>query len=75
MIARRLAERHHEYMNPELLDSQLATLETPDDAFRIVNDRPPDEDRRQHCGALPLEVATQIAEKRGSNRWDTRCLI
>jgi gluconokinase len=26
-----------------LLDSQLATLERPTDAFRIVNDRPPDE--------------------------------
>jgi gluconokinase len=30
-------------MNPMLLDSQLATLERPTDAFRIVNDRPPEE--------------------------------
>ncbi len=43
LIARRLATRKHEYMNPMLLDSQLATLERPTDAFRIVNDRPPDE--------------------------------
>jgi gluconokinase len=43
LIARRLAGRKHEYMNPLLLDSQLATLERPTDAFRIVNDRPPDE--------------------------------
>ena len=43
LIARRLALRKHEYMNPMLLDSQLATLEKPTDAFRIVNDRPPDE--------------------------------
>jgi gluconokinase len=41
LIARRLAKRKHEYMNPMLLDSQLATLERPTDAFRIVNDRPP----------------------------------
>jgi gluconokinase len=43
LIARRLALRKHEYMNPMLLGSQLATLETPTDAFRIVNDRPPEE--------------------------------
>src|SRR5579875_2682123 len=27
MIAERLQQRHHEYMNPKLLDSQFATLE------------------------------------------------
>ena len=43
LIARRLAVRKHEYMNPKLLDSQLATLETPVDAFRVVNDRAPEE--------------------------------
>jgi gluconokinase len=43
LIAQRLATRKHEYMNPMLLDSQLATLERPTDAFRIVNDRPPRE--------------------------------
>jgi gluconokinase len=43
LIAKRLALRKHEYMNPMLLDSQLATLERPTDAFRIVNDRPPEE--------------------------------
>jgi gluconokinase len=43
LIAKRLAARRHEYMNPMLLDSQLATLEKPTDAFRIVNDRPPQE--------------------------------
>jgi gluconokinase len=42
LIAERLAARQHEYMNPKLLDSQLATLEKPDDAFAIVNDRAPD---------------------------------
>jgi gluconokinase len=43
LIAERLAARHHEYMNPGLLASQLATLEPPEDALRVVNDRPPDE--------------------------------
>jgi gluconokinase len=43
LIAQRLAGRQHEYMNPKLLDSQLATLETPSDALCIVNDRTPDE--------------------------------
>jgi gluconokinase len=43
MIAGRLASRTHEYMNPKLLDSQLATLERPEDALRVVNDRAPEE--------------------------------
>lgn len=43
LIAERLAERHHEYMNPKLLDSQLATLEPPKDALRVVNDRAPED--------------------------------
>ena len=43
LIAHRLAERKHEYMNPRLLDSQLATLEPPTNALRVVNDRTPAE--------------------------------
>jgi gluconokinase len=43
LIAERLAERHNHYMNPKLLESQLATLEPPADALRIVNDRAPEE--------------------------------
>ena len=43
LIAARLAQRMHEYMNPKLLESQLATLERPADALRVVNDRPPEE--------------------------------
>ena len=41
LIAERLAARSHEYMNPNLLDSQFKTLEPPTDAFTIVNDREP----------------------------------
>ena len=43
LLAKRLAARHHEFMNSTLLASQLATLEPPMDAIRVVNDRPPDE--------------------------------
>jgi gluconokinase len=45
LIAERLAARKHEYMNPNLLESQLKTLEQPreDEAIRVVNDRKPDE--------------------------------
>ncbi|HMH14440.1 MAG TPA: gluconokinase [Edaphobacter sp.] len=43
LLAERLSERHHEFMNPKLLESQLETLEPPKDALRIVNDRAPEE--------------------------------
>jgi len=43
LIAERLAARKHEYMNPKLLDSQLATLEPPKDALSIMNDKPPEQ--------------------------------
>lgn len=43
LLAERLAERHHEFMNPKLLESQLKTLEPPKRALRIVNDREPEE--------------------------------
>jgi gluconokinase len=41
LIAERLAARAHEFMNAKLLASQLATLERPADALRVVNDRAP----------------------------------
>ena len=41
LIAQRLAARQHEYMNPNLLESQMKTLEPPADALTIVNDREP----------------------------------
>lgn len=42
MIAQRLAARKGTYMNPALLGSQIATLEPPTDAIRVVNDKTPD---------------------------------
>lgn len=35
LIARRLSERRGHYMSPALLDSQLATLEAPEDALTV----------------------------------------
>jgi len=35
LIKERLKLRHHPYMNPDLLDSQVATLEPPADAWPI----------------------------------------
>jgi gluconokinase len=41
LIAERLAHRKNHYMNPDLLDSQFATLEPPADALRVTNDHAP----------------------------------
>jgi gluconokinase len=50
-LEKRLAARSHEYMNPKLLDSQLATLEAPEDAVEVCNDR------------APAEVVDEILQK------------
>ncbi|MBB5059516.1 gluconokinase [Granulicella aggregans] len=42
LLQQRLAARHHEFMTPALLDSQLATLEAPSDALVVKNDREPE---------------------------------
>jgi gluconokinase len=54
LIAERLAARRHEYMNPNLLASQLKTLEPPENAFRIVNDRAP--------GAIADEILAHVKD-------------
>jgi gluconokinase len=53
LISERLAARHHEFMNPNLLKSQLDTLEPPSDALRIVNDRAPEEVVERILAQLP----------------------
>lgn len=52
LIAERLSERKGHYMNPKLLDSQIATLEPPKDAICVYNDRTPEEVVDQIVGAL-----------------------
>lgn len=53
LIASRLAARENHYMHLNMLESQLATLEPPADALRVVNDR------------TPAEVAEEIVTKLG----------
>jgi len=43
VLEHRLAERKNHYMSPALLDSQIATLETPPNAIRVAADLPPDQ--------------------------------
>jgi gluconokinase len=57
MLAARLSERKHEFMSAELLESQLATLEIPEDALRIVNDRPPEEIVSRILALILLETS------------------
>ena len=61
LIAKRLAARHHEFMNANLLDSQLATLEPPADAVRVVNACPPPEVVDEIVKKLGLEAIAQSA--------------
>jgi gluconokinase len=43
LIAERLGHRPGHFFNPNLLQSQLATLEKPKDALTVVNDKAPGE--------------------------------
>jgi gluconokinase len=43
LIKERMKLRHHPYMNPDLLDSQLATLEAPSDAWPVAVSGTPEE--------------------------------
>lgn len=54
VLERRMAERHHEFMNPALLESQFATLETPEGAMVVKNDR--------ELGEVVDEMMKRIAE-------------
>jgi len=52
VLEERLRKRKNHYMSPALLDSQIATLETPPDAIRVAGDLPPDEVVRQIMKAV-----------------------
>jgi gluconokinase len=52
VLEHRLAERRNHYMSPALLDSQIATLETPRDAIRVAADLPPDRVVREIMDAV-----------------------
>jgi gluconokinase len=52
VIAQRLSQRHEHFMNPNLLDSQLATLEDPKDALHVSVDTSPEKIVQQILTAL-----------------------
>jgi gluconokinase len=58
LIGERLAARHHEFMNPKLLESQLNTLEPPSDAVRVMNDKTPEEVVDRILKNLPAAMKT-----------------
>ena len=47
VLKARLAHRHHEFMNPALLESQIDTLERPPNAIVIDIELPLDEQVRR----------------------------
>jgi len=59
LLTERLAARHHEYMNPNLLASQIATLEPPKDALRVDNDAAPEQVVDQILQHISLTANTQ----------------
>jgi gluconokinase len=61
LLEERIQKRHHQYMNPSLLDSQLATLEVPADAWRISVCGTEEEAVQQLLGHL------KVATEQGSN--------
>jgi gluconokinase len=60
LLTERLAARHHEYMNPKLLESQFATLEPPKDALHVINDRAPAEIVNQILEHVSLSASAQV---------------
>ncbi len=60
LLQQRLAQRHHPFMNPDLLDSQIATLEQPGsgEALVICNDRSPDQVVTELIAGLRAAPAT-----------------
>lgn len=66
LIAGRLAARHHEFMNPRLLDSQFATLEPPVNAISVVNDKSPHEVVNEILAALAVRTPEHAAESKES---------
>ena len=67
LLSERLAARHHEYMNPKLLDSQIATLEPPKDALCVNIDHPPDQIVGQILEHVSLTAGSQGQEKQGKS--------
>jgi gluconokinase len=52
LIEQRILARQHQYMNPNLLPSQLATLEEPEDAWRVSVEGTPEQTVSEILGYL-----------------------
>lgn len=63
LLTERVTARHHQYMNPNLLDSQIATLEPPKDALRVENDSTPDQAVDQILAHVSLKANAAGTEK------------
>jgi gluconokinase len=64
LIKERLNARHHPYMSPALLDSQLATLESPSNAWSVHVDGSPTEAVEEILTRLrEAGILTSTAEK------------
>ena len=64
LIAERLSARKGHYMNPALLESQLAALEAPDDAIDIDIGAAPEALAQLACAALKQPIAAASAQRR-----------
>lgn len=66
VLEERIQERHHPYMNPGLLDSQLAILEVPADTWRISVCGMPQEALQELLRGLTIAAEGQDDEERNS---------
>lgn len=67
VLEQHLQSRHGHFMNPVLLDSQLATLETPSNALHIPADQGPITAARQILDALNVEALITVRKKEVSS--------
>jgi gluconokinase len=64
LIKERMKSRHHPYMSPDLLDSQLETLEAPSDAWPVTVAGSPEEAVEEILARLrEAGLLTTAAEK------------
>jgi carbohydrate kinase (thermoresistant glucokinase family) len=69
LIKERMKSRHHPYMNSGLLDSQLATLEVPSDAWPVTVAESPEESVEEILARLRAAgLLTSGAEKPGTQK-------
>jgi gluconokinase len=63
VLVERLKQRADHFMNPALLDSQLATLEVPSDALRVSAVQPPEDAVQQILDELKDSIERQTSRE------------